>query len=61
MIIQAGDLGVELDTGTNAPGAILQCLDNGEWRDYLVDGKLVTRTIELESLPPGRYRLTGKR
>lgn len=59
MIIQAGDLGVELDTGTNSPGAILQRWD-GEWRDYLVNGETVTEPIELESLSPGKYRLSEK-
>jgi hypothetical protein len=39
MILQAGDLGFELDTGTNVPGEILQRLDDGEWQYYLVDGK----------------------
>jgi hypothetical protein len=36
MIIQAGDLAVELDTGTNTPGEILQRLESGEWKDYRV-------------------------
>jgi len=38
MIIQAGDLGVEIDTGTNQPGAILQRYEDGQWQDYVVDG-----------------------
>ena len=54
MIIQAGDLGVELDNGTNTPGAILQRLENGEWSDYLVDGEHVAERVGLESLPPGK-------
>ena len=37
MITQAGDLGVELDTDSNQPGAVLQRFEAGEWRDYRVD------------------------
>jgi hypothetical protein len=39
MIIQAGRLGFELDTGTNEPWQILQRLEPDGWRDYLLDGE----------------------
>jgi hypothetical protein len=39
MIIQATDLGIEIDTGTNESGAVMQRLEDGEWRDYLRNGK----------------------
>ena len=60
MIYSAGDLAVEIDTGTNQPGSILQRLDGGEWRDYEVDGKPVVSPVEIEDLTPGRYRLREK-
>jgi hypothetical protein len=57
MSIQAGDLGVEIDTGLNRPGAIVQRLDGEEWRDYLQDGKPVVWPVKEEELEPGRYRV----
>jgi hypothetical protein len=56
VIHQAGDLGVTVDTGTNAPGVPLQRLEAGQWIDYQVNGKPVCWPVELASLPPGRYR-----
>jgi hypothetical protein len=60
MIYSAVDLCIEIDFGTDQPGAILQSKDKGYWRDYLVDGKPVTNPFNVESLPPGRYRLREK-
>jgi hypothetical protein len=57
MIYSAGDLGIEIDFGTDQPGAILQRKDKGYWHDYLVDGKPVINPVDVESLPPGFYRL----
>jgi len=54
MIYSSGDLGIEIDFGSNEPGAILQRKDRGHWRDYLVDGELVTNPFDVELLPPGR-------
>ena len=51
---------VEIDTGANAPGEILQRLESGEWKDYLVDGKPVFSQVDYTTLPPGRYRLTQR-
>jgi hypothetical protein len=56
MIIQAGDLPVEVDTGINKPGA-LQRYQEGQWRDYLRDGKPVRWPVALERLESGRYRV----
>ena len=56
MIIQAGDHGIEIDTGDNRPG-VIQTLENGQWQDYLRDGKPVMWPVEVERLDPGRYRL----
>ena len=55
MILSAGDLGIEIDYGSDQPGAILQ--RKGYWRDYLVDCEPVTNPFDEEMLPPGFYRL----
>ena len=57
MIYSAVDLGIEIDFGRNQPGAILQYEDRGYWYDYLVDGEPVTNPFDVETLPPGFYRL----
>ena len=60
MIYSAGDLGIEIDFGTDKPGAILQRKDKGYWHDYLVDGEPVTNPFDVETLPPGWYQLRDK-
>jgi hypothetical protein len=57
MIYSAVDLGVKIDFGPNKPGAILQHKDKSHWNDYLVDGEPVVNPFDVETLPPGRYRL----
>jgi len=58
MIHQAGDLGVELDTGLNQPGAVLQRLTDGEWQDYRPDGEAITsESLDIKNLPPGKHRI----
>jgi hypothetical protein len=57
MILSANDLVVEIDFETDKPGAILQRKEKGHWHDYLVDGEPVTNPLNVETLPPGRYRL----
>jgi len=57
MIYSAVDLCIEIDFGSNQPGAILQYEDRGHWSDYLVDGEPVTNPFDVEKLPPGFYRL----
>jgi len=53
MIYSAGDLGIEIDFGTDKPGAILQHNEKGHWRDYLIDGEPVVNPFDVELLPPG--------
>jgi len=60
MIYSAGDLGIEIGFGNNKPGAILQRKERDGYQDYLIDGKPVTNPFDVESLPPGRYRLREK-
>ena len=55
MILSAGDLGIEIDFGDNQPGAIIQ--RKGYWHDYLVEGEPVVNPFDVETLPPGWYRL----
>jgi hypothetical protein len=57
MICSIGEIGVEIDIGSNAPGAILQRKESDVWYDYLVDGALVVNPFNMEKLPPGYYRL----
>ena len=57
MIWSAGDLGIEIDFGSDKLGAILQRKENGYWHDYLVDGEPVVNPFDVESLPPRFYRL----
>lgn len=56
MIIQAGDLSVEIDTGHNKPG-VVQRLEGDTWSDYVVDGEPMIWPVELERLEPGRYQV----
>jgi hypothetical protein len=57
MICSIGEIGVEIDIWSNAPGAILQRKESDVWYDYLVDGALVVNPFNMEKLPPGYYRL----
>jgi hypothetical protein len=52
-----GELGVEVDFGRKAPGSTLQRKESDVWYDYLIDGVLVVHPFDVETLPPGRYRL----
>ena len=57
MIWSAGDLGIEIDYGSDKPGAILQRKEENGYQDFLVDGELVTNPFDVESLLSGWYRL----
>ena len=46
--------------GSNQPGAVLQRYEDGQWRDYVADGQLVVSPVDMEQLPPGRYRLEAR-
>ncbi len=49
MICSAGDLGIEIDFGSNQPGAILRRKEKHGYQDYLVDEEPVVNPFE-----PGR-------
>jgi len=52
-----GDQVIEIDFGSNKPGAILQRKEKGYWHDYLPDGEPVVNLFDEKSLSPGWYRL----
>ena len=61
MIVSGTSPAFHIDLGSNEPGMALQreyC--EGEyliWRDYIVDGVVVTSPIDIDGLPTGVYRL----
>jgi hypothetical protein len=57
MVYSIGEISVEIDLGSNAPGTILQRKESDIWYDYLIDGALVVNPFNVEKLPPGYYRL----
>ena len=61
MVHQLGHLGILIDYGSNIASSVLQrqIRENGRyiWQDYLVDGQPVTAPIDVNSLPPGEYKL----
>ena len=57
-VLLAGDLRVEIDYGARNPSGTLQRLENGVWENYRLDGEVVSsEALDIESLPPGRYRV----
>jgi len=57
MILSAVDLVIEIDFGSDQPGAILQRKEKGHGHDYLVNGEPVVNPFDVETLVPGVYRL----
>ena len=55
MIWSAGDLGIEIDFGSDGPGAILQRKERDGYLDYLVDGDPVINPFDVETHPLGVY------
>jgi hypothetical protein len=60
-VLSACDLGVEIDYGRgNRPGT-LQRLESGVWEDYRPDGAVISsESLDIESLPPGKYRVVPR-
>ena len=58
---RASWLSVLLDLGKDEQSMILQYRDAERgyvvWRDYTVDGEQVLSPVDIDVLPPGRYRL----
>ena len=58
MIISSGHKGVYIDIGSNQPGMKLQRRERGQdWKNYLVNRRLVKLPVDIEALPAGEYRL----
>jgi len=51
------DLTKKIDLGKDEPGMTLQRFDGRVWRDYMVKGQRVLSPVDIEALPPGKYRL----
>ena len=60
MIWSAGDLGIEIDYGSDQPGAILHRKEENGYQDFLGDGERVTNPFDVETLPPGFYQMQSK-
>ena len=57
-VLSAGDLGIEIDYGARNPSGTLQRLENGARENYRLDGEVITsKSLDIESLPPGSYRV----
>lgn len=54
MIVAGTGPFIHIDLGKDEPGMILQCR---EWRDFQIEGEPVKAPIDIDSLPPGVYRL----
>jgi hypothetical protein len=54
-------ININIDLGSNEPGMALQReYREGRylvWRDYQMDGETVKSPVDIDALPPGRYRL----
>jgi len=58
MIVSSGHKGVWIDLGKDEPGMVLQRRERGQdWRNYLINRRLVKSPVDIEKLPSGRYRL----
>jgi hypothetical protein len=57
-MLSAGDLGVEIDYGAGNPLGIVQRLVEDIWEGFKPDGEVIaTDSLDIERLPPGRYRI----
>ena len=58
MITAGTDTGVNIDLGKDEPGMVLQRRERGQdWRNYLINRRLVKSPVDIETLPAGKYRL----
>ena len=57
MITESTSPFLHFDSGKDEPGMTLQRLEDNEWVDYKVDGKVVKSPVDIDALPAGRYRL----
>ena len=58
MIVAGTSPPIWIDLGKDEPGMVLQRQDRGsEWVNVVMDGKVVVSPVDIEKLPPGKYRL----
>ncbi len=58
MIIAGTGPFIYIDLGKDEPGMALQRCERGQdWKNYLVNRRLVKSPVDLEALPPGKYQL----
>ena len=46
-----------IDLGKDEPGMTLHRREGYVWMDYVVDGEVVISPVDIDKLPPGKYRL----
>ena len=61
MILQAGDLGVQIDTGKGIGEDAVQRLENDEWIFFRKFNETDPAALRLEDFPPGKYRLVKQK
>ena len=60
-MLSAGNLAVEIDYGVGNPSGTLQRIVKGVWEDYCPEGEVITtESLDIESLPPGTYRVVPR-
>lgn len=58
MISAGTHTGVWIDLGNDKPGMKLQRRERGQdWKNYLVNRRVVKSPVDIEALPAGKYRL----
>ena len=59
MITESTSPYLYFDWGKDEPGMTLQRRDGNDRVSYKADGKLVKSPVDIDALPPGRYRLVS--
>jgi len=57
MIVAGTSPLIWIDLGKDEPGMVLQRREGRDWVDVMVDGEVVKSPVDIEKLPPGKYRL----
>jgi hypothetical protein len=57
MITESTSPFLYIDWGEDEPDMTLQRREGRDWVNYKVDGKVVKSPVDIDALPPVRYRL----
>jgi hypothetical protein len=57
MITESTSPFLYIDWGEDEPDMTLQRREGRDWVNYQVDGKVVISPVDIDALPPVRYRL----